>query len=78
MNMYSYEFAIFIGRFQPYHNGHHHVIRRALFAAERVIVLRASSFMPPSYRNLWSFQQRRAMMPASFSQPDPIVLAYFP
>lgn len=64
---YQYHFAVFIGRFQPYHNGHHQVIREGLCRAEQIIVLCGSAFMPRSHRNPWTFEERKAMILASFS-----------
>lgn len=70
MNHKTYQFAVFIGRFQPYHNGHHHVIKAALKHAEKVIVLCGSAHMPPSYRNPWTFQERRQMILGSFEAAE--------
>jgi bifunctional NMN adenylyltransferase/nudix hydrolase len=70
MTNYNYSFAVFIGRFQPYHNGHHHVIQQGLQQAERLVVLCGSSHMPPSHRNPWSFQERKRMILDSFVPAD--------
>jgi bifunctional NMN adenylyltransferase/nudix hydrolase len=67
---YPYHFAVFIGRFQPYHNGHHQVIRAGLRHAERVIVLCGSAFMPRSLRNPWTFEERKAMILGSFGAEE--------
>jgi bifunctional NMN adenylyltransferase/nudix hydrolase len=75
---YPYDFAVFIGRFQPYHNGHHHVIREGLRQAEHLIVLCGSAFMPPSFRNPWSFEERKAMILASFTADDARRLSVLP
>lgn len=64
---YPYHFAVFIGRFQPYHNGHHQVILEGLRRAERIIVLCGSAFLPRSQRNPWTFEERKAMILGSFS-----------
>ena len=66
--MKNYHFAIFIGRFQPYHNGHHHIISEGLKQAEKMIVLCGSSHLPPSHRNPWSFNDRKAMILNSFEK----------
>jgi bifunctional NMN adenylyltransferase/nudix hydrolase len=68
--MKNYHFAIFIGRFQPYHNGHHHVIKQGLTQAEKVIVLCGSAYLSPSHRNPWSFNDRKAMILNSFSKEE--------
>lgn len=68
--MKTYHFAVFIGRFQPYHNGHHHIISQGLKQAEKIIVLCGSSYLPPTHRNPWSFDDRKAMILNSFSKTE--------
>ncbi len=68
--MKNYHFAIFIGRFQPYHNGHHHIITQGLKQAEKIIVLCGSSHLPPSHRNPWSFNERKSMILNSFAKEE--------
>ena len=53
-----FDFLVFIGRFQPFHNGHLHVLTQALAQAERVIMLVGSSNQPRDPRNPWSFAER--------------------
>ncbi|CAG1022621.1 bifunctional NMN adenylyltransferase/nudix hydrolase [Methylococcales bacterium] len=68
--MKQYQFAVFIGRFQPYHNGHHHIISQGLLHAEQIIVLCGSSHLPASHRNPWTYQERKTMILNSFSTED--------
>jgi bifunctional NMN adenylyltransferase/nudix hydrolase len=68
--MKTYQFAVFIGRFQPYHNGHQHIIQQGLQHAEHIIVLCGSAHLPASHRNPWSFRERKAMIVNSFSPQD--------
>jgi bifunctional NMN adenylyltransferase/nudix hydrolase len=68
--MKPYNFAVFIGRFQPFHNGHYHVITQGLKQAEKIIVLCGSAHLPPSLRNPWSFNDRKTMILNSFSKED--------
>lgn len=68
--MKTYSFAVFIGRFQPYHNGHHHIISQGLQRAEKIIVLCGSAHLPVSHRNPWSFNERKAMILNSFSKQE--------
>ena len=53
----TFDFLIFIGRFQPPHSGHLEVVRRALVLAERVILLCGSARQPRSNRNPWPAEQ---------------------
>lgn len=59
---------VFIGRFQPFHNGHKAVIEAALEQAKEVVVVVGSSFAARNIRNPFTFQERKAMIEAVF--PD--------
>jgi bifunctional NMN adenylyltransferase/nudix hydrolase len=67
---YEYDFLVFIGRFQPFHNGHKHVIEEALTQSKRVIVLVGSPNVPRSYRNPWTYEERVEMIQKSFTQEE--------
>ena len=62
----AFDFLVFIGRFQPLHNGHYHVICTALEQAERVIILIGSSHQPRSIRNPWTFAEREQHIRSAF------------
>ena len=57
-----YDYLVFIGRFQPFHNGHKKVIDRALELAYNVIILIGSSYEARSYRNPFTYDERREMI----------------
>jgi bifunctional NMN adenylyltransferase/nudix hydrolase len=59
---------VFIGRFQPFHNGHKAVIEAALEQAKEVVVVVGSSFAARNIRNPFTFDERKAMIEAVF--PD--------
>jgi bifunctional NMN adenylyltransferase/nudix hydrolase len=60
--MREYDYLVFIGRFQPLHNGHIRVIEHALQQADRVIVLVGSANLARSPRNPFTFSERRKMI----------------
>ncbi len=64
---YSFDFLVFIGRFQPFHNGHFHVLQTALTQAEHVIVLVGSSYQARDSRNPWTFAEREAQILSALS-----------
>jgi bifunctional NMN adenylyltransferase/nudix hydrolase len=64
--MNKIDFGVFIGRFQPLHIGHEHVIARALEQAERLIVLVGSANVARDPRNPFSFAERQAMLRSAF------------
>jgi len=63
----DYKHAVFVGRFQPFHQGHLEVIRNGLRIAEKVIVVVGSAAAAPSPKNPWSFEERKGMILSSFS-----------
>ncbi|MCI0655111.1 MAG: adenylyltransferase/cytidyltransferase family protein, partial [Methylococcaceae bacterium] len=65
-----FDFLVFIGRFQPFHNGHKLVVDQALHSADQVILLCGSAFRPRCQRNPWSFAEREAMVRGIYSQAD--------
>lgn len=60
-------FGVFIGRFQPLHAGHEHLIRSALEKVDRLIILIGSANIARDVRNPFTFDERRAMIRAAFA-----------
>lgn len=69
--MKEFDFLVFIGRFQPFHNGHKRVIDRALELANRVIILVGSAHEAPRFHNPWNYDDRKQMILDSY--PDEII-----
>jgi bifunctional NMN adenylyltransferase/nudix hydrolase len=65
--MNNYDFTIFIGRFQPFHAGHLHVVKEGLKRANQLILLIGSAWQPRNTRNPWSHQEREQMVRACLS-----------
>jgi bifunctional NMN adenylyltransferase/nudix hydrolase len=63
---YKYDFLVFIGRFQPFHNGHKRVIDHALKLSRRVVILVGSARQARSMRNPFSFSERAHMIKDSY------------
>ncbi|MGH8499459.1 MAG: bifunctional nicotinamide-nucleotide adenylyltransferase/Nudix hydroxylase, partial [Methylococcales bacterium] len=66
----SFDFLVFIGRFQPFHNGHEQVVDQALHSANQVILLCGSAFRPRCQRNPWSYDEREAMIRGIYTQAE--------
>ena len=64
--MSTFEFDVFIGRFQPLHVGHEHVIARTLEQVQRLIVLVGSANVARDPRNPFTFTEREAMLRSAF------------
>ena len=60
--IHQHDYLVFVGRFQPLHNGHVHVINRALALAAKVIILVGSANVARSPRNPFTYQERCAMI----------------
>lgn len=65
-----YDYLIFIGRFQPFHLGHEHVVRQALSLSDKIVLLVGSPFQPRTVRNPWDFNEREAFIRANFSKEE--------
>lgn len=60
-------FGVFIGRFQPLHIGHEHVIREALERVDRLIVLIGSANIARDPRNPFTYDERAHMLRSAFA-----------
>ena len=65
-----YDYLVFIGRFQPFHNGHKAVIDQALKQSEKVIVLVGSAKVARSQRNPFTWRERSDMIRGAFSKEE--------
>ena len=61
----QYDFAVFIGRFEPFHNAHRRVIERALSIADKAILLIGSTNKPRSTKDPFYADERRVMIGSS-------------
>ena len=63
-NEKSFKLMVFIGRFQPFHNGHLHVLKQALDRAEKVVLIMGSGDKPRTDRNPFDKVERECMIRA--------------
>ena len=61
-----YNQAFVVGRFQPLHKGHVHIIETALKEAEKVLVLIGSSQESGTYKNPLDYKTREEMLSKTF------------
>ncbi len=61
----EYDYLVFIGRFEPFHNGHAAVARHALGRAKKLIFLVGSADAPRTTRNPWTVAERAVMIQAA-------------
>ncbi|MBV8658703.1 MAG: bifunctional nicotinamide-nucleotide adenylyltransferase/Nudix hydroxylase [Burkholderiales bacterium] len=58
----AFDFLVFIGRFQPIHNGHAAMLRQALARAPRVVVVLGSAHSARTVRNPFTAAERIALI----------------
>jgi len=58
----EYEYAVYLGRFQPPHKSHINAMKQALEVADNLIVLIGSADASPSLKNPFSVQDRENMI----------------
>ena len=68
--MSKYDVAIYIGRFQPLHNGHLHVLEKCGRIAEHTLVLVGSSDRPRTVKNPFTYNERAGMLLAVEQEMD--------
>lgn len=74
----TYDVAVFVGRFQPFHIGHKSVIREALNVADHAVVLVGSSYRPRTSKNPFLFDEVAEMAAGSFSDDEQARLTFLP
>lgn len=63
----DFDYLVYIGRFEPFHNGHAAVTRTALNRARKVVILVGSADMPRTIRNPWTVSERAVMIESVFA-----------
>lgn len=73
--MKKFDTLVFIGRFQPFHNGHKAVIDQALSHAKQVIVIVGSSHQARSTKNPFTFVERAEMIRSVYPNEENLIIA---
>ncbi len=63
----QYNTLVLIGRFQPLHNAHLEIIKRATALCDRLVVVTGSANQPRTYKNPFTSQERERMIRAATS-----------
>ncbi|CAN5618503.1 bifunctional nicotinamide-nucleotide adenylyltransferase/Nudix hydroxylase [soil metagenome] len=64
----KYDYAIVIGRFQPFHLAHRELIKHSLSLAEKVIIILGSARSAPDVKNPFTPAMREEIIRACFAQ----------
>ena len=66
----KYNTLVMIGRFQPVHNAHVEILRRAMALTRELIIIIGSAKQPRTYKNPWSSKEREMMLNNVLNQLD--------
>ena len=72
------DIAVYIGRFQPLHNGHLALLRHALDAAPQVVVVIGSAHQARTPKNPFTWQERAEMVRLALPEADRKRLRFLP
>lgn len=62
-----YDALVLIGRFQPFHNAHCEIVKRATALTSRLIIVAGSAAQPRTYKNPFTSREREQMIRAATS-----------
>lgn len=68
--MKDYKYAVFIGRFQPFHKSHLEVVKHGLSIADKLIIVIGSANSAPTIKNPFTFEDRSKMIVDSIESRD--------
>jgi len=74
----SHDVAVYIGRFQPFHNGHLALLQRALQLGPMCIVVIGSAFQARTPKNPFTWQERAEMIRVALPEADRPRVAFIP
>lgn len=72
------DICCYIGRFQPFHNGHYATLQKALQLATNVIILLGSASSPRTVKNPWSYKDRIEMISQSLTKDEQARVYFIP
>ncbi len=58
----KYDTLVLIGRFQPFHNAHLEIVKRATALCDKLVIVVGSSRQPRTYKNPFTFEERSQMI----------------
>lgn len=62
MSNKKYDTLVLIGRFQPFHNAHFEIIKRAAALTDQLVIIVGSANQPRTYKNPWTSKEREMML----------------
>jgi bifunctional NMN adenylyltransferase/nudix hydrolase len=74
----KYDLAVYIGRFQPFHDGHLALLQKGLSTAPRVVVVLGSSYQARTPRNPFTWRERADMILQALPESERERVAFLP
>lgn len=71
----KYDAIVFIGRFQPLHNAHVEIIRKAAELANKVIIVVGSANQPRTFKNPFSYAEREYLIQDTYKFGTNLIVA---
>jgi bifunctional NMN adenylyltransferase/nudix hydrolase len=62
MSIKKYHTLVLIGRFQPFHNAHLEIVKRATALCDQLVIITGSAKQPRTYKNPFTSKERSAMI----------------
>jgi len=75
--MKQYQYCVCIGRFEPFHNAHHELIKEALSNAEKALIIIGSAYKARTIQNPWTAEEREAMIRLTLSEEELARVQFF-
>lgn len=66
----KHQYAIFIGRFNPFHFGHLNILKRGFSLADNIVIVLGSHNRAVDIKNPWNSQERIAMIKSSLTSEE--------
>ena len=74
----THDIAVYVGRFQPFHNGHLALLQRALQEAPLCVVVLGSAHQARTPKNPFTWQERAEMIQLALPEADRARLRFVP
>src|SRR5574338_1183107 len=75
--MSTHKYCVCIGRFQPFHNAHHELVKEALNHGETVLIIIGSAYKARNIQNPWTAEEREEMIRSALTDEEKARVKFF-
>lgn len=72
-----FKYCVCIGRFQPFHNAHHELVKEALSNGETVLIIIGSAYKARNIQNPWTAEEREEMIRGALTDEEKARVKFF-